>query len=265
MVTIEPPVRMGQHSWLLKYSSNLSNPTFYIYLDGNLIAETKQTEYTIAVNLDEVSLIEILDDPDASPMQVFPGKARLGWFFVEGTDYYRVDEYINETWVERRRLPENNGYLQWESRFLEDGQTHLFHVVPIGINGNEGEAKQFAVLMVRRPDVPDVDYSYNEGTGNVTVYDESSKIFYNVTGNVNPDCTCNYEFAGIYNGKTYTRRTDGAWFNWWMPSPYNFWIISTSLGQMVGPAYWKREDPNMIGEYQPQGGSGIAVVAEGTH
>ncbi len=169
MVTIEPPVRMGQHSWKLKYSSDLPEPMFYIYLDGVLIAETQQTEYDIAVNLDEVSLIEILDDPDTPPMQVFPGKARLGWFFVKGTDYYRVDEYINEAWIERRRLPENNGYLRWESRFLEDGQTHLFQVVPVGTDGNEGTPKQFAVLMVRRPDVPDVEYTHDDETGNITI------------------------------------------------------------------------------------------------
>jgi len=169
MVTIEPPARMGQHSWKLEYSSDQEGPMFYIYLDGVLIAETRQTEYPVAINLEEISIIEILDDGDTPPMQVFPGKTRLGWFFVEGTEYYRVDEYINDEWVERSRLPENNGYLKWESRFLEDGQTHLFQVTAVGADGNESEAKQFAVLMVRRPDVPDVKYAHNEETGDITI------------------------------------------------------------------------------------------------
>lgn len=174
MVTIESLTRIGLYSWLLKYSSDLEDPWFYIYLDGVLIAETQQTAYNIAISMDEGSVIEVLDDPDIQPMQIFPGKVRLGWFFVAGTDYYRIDEYIGSAWVARYRMPENNGYLSWRSRFLEDGQTHIFRVVPVGTNGNEGTARQFAVLMCRRPDVPDVDYSYNEGTGKVVIFDNDS-------------------------------------------------------------------------------------------
>lgn len=132
------------YSWRLKYSSDLEDPIFYIYLDGVIIAETPQTQYDIAINMNESSVIEVLDDPDTQPMQIFPGKVRLGWFFVEGTDYYRIDEYIGSEWVERYRMPENNGYLSWQSRFLEDNQTHIFRITPVGTNGNEGTAKQFA-------------------------------------------------------------------------------------------------------------------------
>lgn len=174
MVTIESLTKIGLYSWKLKFSSELEEPTFYIYLDGNLIAETEQTEYDIAINVDEGSVIEILDNADEQPMQIFPGRLRLGWFFVEGTDYYRIDEYVGAAWVERYRMPENNGFLQWRSRFLEDGQTHIFRIVPVGTNGNEGTAKQFAVLMCRRPDVPDAGYSYNAGAQKVIISDNNS-------------------------------------------------------------------------------------------
>ncbi|MHC4123925.1 MAG: hypothetical protein ACYSSI_10155 [Planctomycetota bacterium] len=169
MVTMQPPIRTGDRSVLLKYSSDLPTPTFYIYVDGVLVAETAQTEYTIVVSLNENVIVEILDDADAQPMQIFPGKLRVGWFFVEDTDYYRVEEYISSQWVERKRLPENNGYLTWESRFLEDGQDHTFRVIPVGTNGNDGTEKQFTVLMVRHPDTPDVSYSYSNQTNKVTI------------------------------------------------------------------------------------------------
>ena len=169
MVTIESLTKIGMYSWRLKYSSDLEDPIFYIYLDGVIIAETPQTQYDIAINMNESSVIEVLDDPDTQPMQIFPGKVRLGWFFVEGTDYYRIDEYIGSEWVERYRMPENNGYLSWQSRFLEDNQTHIFRITPVGTNGNEGTAKQFAVLMCRRPDVPDVTYTYDEEEGDITI------------------------------------------------------------------------------------------------
>ena len=169
MVTITNQVRTGANSTLITYSSSLSSPTFYIYVDGVLTAQTTQTEYTIAVNPGETIVVEILDDAAAQAMQIFPGKARLGWFFVEDTNYYRIDEYIEDEWVERRKMPENNGYMEFESRFLEDGQSHQFRIVPVGTNGNEGTAREFSVLTVRTPDTPDVDYTYSSITNKITI------------------------------------------------------------------------------------------------
>jgi len=168
MVTIEKPIRTGPRTVILKYSSDLESPTFYIYVDGILITQTTATEYTLAVDPDQSYIVEILDDADEQPMQIFPGKARLGWFKVEGVDYYRVDEYI-DAWVERIRMPENDGYMKWPSRFLEDCQIHLFRVTPVGTDGNEGQAKEFSVLMVRYPDSPDVNYSHSATTHKLTI------------------------------------------------------------------------------------------------
>ena len=169
MVTIEKPIRTGPMAVFLRFSSDLETPTFYIYVDGVLVTQTTATEYTLAVDPDQSYVVEILDDADAAPMQIFPGKARLGWFFVDGVKYYRVDEYIDAAWVERIKMPDNGGYMKWPSRFLEDCQIHLFRVTPVGTDGNEGTAKQFSVLMVRYPDSPDVSYSLSESTHKLTI------------------------------------------------------------------------------------------------
>ena len=163
MVTIESLERTGKTSWLLKFSSDQQDPIFYIYLDGVLVAQTSQTQYELVVNPDEYYVIEVLDDANAQPMQIFPGKTRLSWFGsdIDNTKYYRIDEYISSQWVERKRMPEKEGYIEWESRFLEDGTTHQFRVTPVATDGNEGTARQFNVLMVRHPDVPDVGYGYD--------------------------------------------------------------------------------------------------------
>lgn len=170
MVTIQAPIRTGRRTWLLKFSSDLGGtPIFYIYVDGTLVAETKHTEYEVSVNINESYVVEILDTT-AQPMQIFPGKQRLNWFgFTEDVDYYRIDEYVDAAWVERKRKKENGGYINFTSRFLEDGETHTFRIVPVGPDGNEGTAKQFAVLMVRHPDVPDVGYTYDGGTNKITI------------------------------------------------------------------------------------------------
>jgi hypothetical protein len=162
MVMIQDIIATGIFNALLRFSSNLADPTFYIYLDGNLIAITKETEYTLAVNLDENSIIEVLDDPDQMPMAVYPARIRLLWFYSEGTNYYKVEEYIDDVWVARNNIRDNEGYMQFESRFLEDGTIHQFRIIPIGINGNEGTLREIAILCCRHPNVPNVDYTYEK-------------------------------------------------------------------------------------------------------
>jgi hypothetical protein len=172
MVTIEKIIVTGQYSTLIKYSSTIENATFYIYLDGRLIATSLQKEISIGVNLDESYVVEILDDINEIPMQVFPGKARLFWFSSEDTDYYKVDEYITDAWVTRAQIRDNGGYMSLESRFLEDGISHQFRIIPVGTNGNEGAAKEFAVLCVRHPDVPAVSYDYDSENQTITIEED---------------------------------------------------------------------------------------------
>lgn len=169
MVTIESTLQLSDRSFRVKYSSDLSDPEFYIYLDGRLVTITTQTEYVIGVNPGENYVLEILDDSVEVATQIFPGKIRLGWFFCEGCDYFLIDEYVSGSWQQRMRIKDSGGYLSFISRFLEDGQSHRFRIVPVGTNGNTGQIKEFVVLMVRYPDEPDVDFEFDSQTGKITI------------------------------------------------------------------------------------------------
>lgn len=168
-VTINNVTVTGLNSVLIEYESTESTPTFYIYLDGNLIDITKETEYELGININENYILEILDSLSVPPMQVFPGKIKLNWFSSTDVNYYKVEEYIVDTWVTFKRINDNGGYLEFDSRFLEDSQNHIFRILPLGTNGNEGTAKQFTILCVRHPDIPDVSYSYDNGTAKITI------------------------------------------------------------------------------------------------
>ena len=169
MVTIQSLKQVGINALLVEYSSDLPTPTFYIYIDGILVTQTNQTEYMLLVSSTDNIIIEILDTAAAVPTEVFPGRIRLGWFWSDNTDYYRIDEYIASVWTERVKIKDNTGYMDWQSRFLEDEQSHQFRLVPIGTNGNEGVAKEVTILMIRHPDTPDVSYAYSDSTNKVTI------------------------------------------------------------------------------------------------
>jgi len=164
MVTIDKILRIDSNIWQVQYSSSLEDATFYIYIDGIEVAITQLTQYNLPVAFGENSIIEILDDPDELPAEVFPGKVVLGWSFVEAADHYSIEEYVGGNWLEVARVQDNGGYMSWQSRLLKDGQVHLFRIIPVAANDNEGTPREFAVLTVRHPDVPDVNYSYSQET-----------------------------------------------------------------------------------------------------
>lgn len=69
---------------------------------------------------------------------------------------------------------------------------------------------------------------------------------YDVTGDLTPDATGYYDEAGIYAGKPYYIRHDGAYKIWW--NIVGFWVISLDLDVML-PGCWARMDPAIEGDY----------------
>ena len=57
----------------------------------------------------------------------------------------------------------------WRSAQLADSAVHGFRIVPVDAAGNEGVATEVDVLVVRPPDPPEVEYSFDDGTSKVTV------------------------------------------------------------------------------------------------
>lgn len=172
MVTITKQKRLDHRSCLIEFSSDLESPVFYIYIDGKLASVTEDTRYIAAVTGSDV-VIEILDDADKVPMQIFPGRLRIGWFWVDGASKYLVEELVSESWIERSDVANNNGYMFYESRLLEDGSDHQFRITAFADDGSESEVANMTVFCVRLPDVPDIKYTYDESTATLTVSEAS--------------------------------------------------------------------------------------------
>lgn len=86
---------------------------------------------------------------------------------------------------------------------------------------------------------------------------------YNVTGTLIPDSTCNYFYAGEYDGYHYYRRVDGLWFIW---HDIDRWVITDELGNHDRPFWATNEDFPITGPYEPQNeAEGISTVSMGPH
>lgn len=92
---------------------------------------------------------------------------------------------------------------------------------------------------------------------------------YNVTTNpeLSPDCSCNYFYAGTYNGQPYYRRADGLFFIWWDEEDKQ-WTINAEVGNIYLPEWVRGDqyDREIMGEYwNQQGTTGHPIVSIGPH
>jgi hypothetical protein len=159
----------GPLAWRLRWASDDPDATFRVYRDGQLIAQTEQTEAIVAVVPGTAPVFEVLDDPDEEPSDGFPPYVTLQWAQTAETAEYRVEELVSAVWTTLATIPdENAAYYRWTSEPLDDVSSHSYRIVPVGTNGNDGTPLTFAVLLVRVPDPPDMTMSYFSGAGLLT-------------------------------------------------------------------------------------------------
>jgi hypothetical protein len=172
MVTNLTAQPLGNGAILLAWDSDAAPPaTFRVFRDGVLLATTRLRQMVLTVLSGEAPLLEVLDDPDATPAPGYPGYVLLAWYApAGGALQYRVQEFVASAWVTRKTIDDQGqGYFTWASRILEDGQTHQFRVVPVGAAGNDGAVVSLDALMVRRPDPPATRFTYSSATAAVTI------------------------------------------------------------------------------------------------
>lgn len=167
-VTVQSIKKLSALLWRIEYSSDLVSPTFQIYKNGVLLSTTPNTVIDIPVEPNASPVISFTDDPADVPKR-FPERFQLFWQKSEGADSYRIERdtgagYNLVTTIQSSGLM----YYSYLTSVLEDGIIHNFRVVPVQ-SGNLGTPTVFSATMVKIPAVPDVSYSYDSGTGQVTI------------------------------------------------------------------------------------------------
>lgn len=175
-VMIESVVQESVFTWRVVWSSTLGADTeVTISQNGAVIATTTGTEWTFTVPIGEQLIVEILDSEDEALEGVSSRRIGLGWHESEDenpeeVDYYRIDEFEDAAWSEVNRVPnDGSAFYFWESPYLANLAAKVYRVIAVGLNGNEGSAREFTTTVVGFDDVPLATYSYSSGTGKVTV------------------------------------------------------------------------------------------------
>ncbi len=170
-VTIQEPVHVGQGAWLIRYSSNLEDPTFRVYVHGRLIKITKLQSVFVYADHADGRLVEIRDD-ELPATTAAENRISLRWEAVDDVDYYRLDEYVGSAWVEFARVPAGSSKnYRYSAPPSCGGVTQQMRVVPIGKNGNAGTPTSLTPRSLNHPPPPAVSWSFDAQTNTVTITD----------------------------------------------------------------------------------------------
>jgi len=153
------------NAYRLTFSSTELDPVYRIYRDGIIIETTKRNWKDIEVYPGAAVQIEVRDDANA-PAEAWPGQVLLSWGRDDTAASYRVEVYANAAWATERLVIDGSLY-HW-TPYLADNTIHRYRIVPVDANGIDGQAREFSIAMVRRPDVPSVTLTYN-GDNTATV------------------------------------------------------------------------------------------------
>jgi hypothetical protein len=168
-VTFEEPLRLARNCWRLQWTSTEATPSYRVYVDGALVQSGARDWIDIPVGVGDTPVVEVFDDESTPTEGAFPGWLLLFWQSASGVESYRIEEYSGGDWVARRTLlADGRLYYRYRTAVLADDTTHQWRVVPVQ-GGNDGTPLSFSALVVRHPDAPTASYSYDAGTGLVTV------------------------------------------------------------------------------------------------
>lgn len=160
--------------------SDLTDPSFYWYLDGIYTGSTVEPRKSFYVSAGEQAEIVVLDsvdpafDPIASAPTAFPARRSLQWVRSVDADveFYRVKQQREaEGFLTIAEVPAVAGRWLYSllSPRLDDLTNYTWEVVPVDAAGNEGTAQTIGPeLVVRKPDAPDFTATFNPGPDTVT-------------------------------------------------------------------------------------------------
>lgn len=162
-----------------------SSVYYYWFRDGVFVGITTTPRRTFQVRSGQQAAIEavIRNSPDVDPSTigaVLPsGKVILEWVRSDGSDEvaYRIQQKQDAgSYTTIARVPMDGSWsYRYETGKLDDLSEYTWKIIGIDAAGNVQSSGVTVgpITIVRRPDAPDCDFSYDSGTARVTIGEAS--------------------------------------------------------------------------------------------
>lgn len=166
LVTVSA-TRLTSTAWRMSWADTVD--TYWVYVDGRLVSIQGDAYINLESTTGAVPQCEVATDEDDVPNQLlYPWRANLAW-------------YDGDTSPARYHVVKLSGsaidvlastalsYVRWQSGVLDDQTSYAYTVDPIDAYDLTGTSQSFTVVIARHPDDPNVTYSYDAGSGEVTI------------------------------------------------------------------------------------------------
>ena len=169
MVTELPSLQLGVRDWLLRYSSDQPDPLYRIYSHGKRIAATTHDPHHVMVDSFDTADFEIRDD-DLPPAYSVPYRGTIWWYGNPLVAHYLIEQWIASAWVQVAEVFETGEPVyRWQTAVLPNNEESQFKVRAFDHAGNESAPLLLSKYVVRKPAKTEWSWSYDSGTGQVTV------------------------------------------------------------------------------------------------
>lgn len=173
-VTIDTPQRIDSLTWRVTWSSDLGAGTvFYVWLNGELVSTGTETSTTVVAAGGSFPSLFITDDEDETPGGVSNGHFTIAWDVPSGAEQMIIESQAAGagTWSTVQTLDVTGGdaIIFFTTGFLADATGYIYAAKAVDGAGNISTRSLAHFPMVRLPDVPEVEMTYSDISGLVTI------------------------------------------------------------------------------------------------
>lgn len=173
--TLSPPVKLAYGVWRYDWTGTAPFRVFDYGTYSFQIEATDETSYFVTSdNNIEPPPIEVFDSTETASVAVgetYPASIVIQWRGYSYADYYDVQKEVSPSTFETvYREPETGaGYYRYISqKEMEDVETVTYRVIVYDKSG-ESVNVDTTQIVIRNPSPPELTYTYNAGTGLLTI------------------------------------------------------------------------------------------------
>lgn len=172
--TLSTPIKQSCGVWKYEWTGTAPFRVFSYDTYTYILEDTDETSVFVSSGNDiEPPALAVYDSTETTiPDGVtYPSQIVLQWRGYRYAAAYRVEqETAPSTWTEIQNYVEDgSGYYKFTSQVSDDSVEALsFRVVTIDLSGGETDT-DIERVVIRNPSPPLCTYTYNAGTGNLTI------------------------------------------------------------------------------------------------
>lgn len=167
-ITFLPVQKVGSSAWRLTWTSDVSDPTYNVYVNGVHVAEQRVNTFVVNGDYIDTHVVEVMDDA-SSPQYAANNRSELLFDSDPNADHYDIEHNPGSGFLKVAQLPKAGGREGMRTYPLDDASSHQFRVTPVREDGTTGTPATATGKSIRHADVPLVSMAYAAGTGVVTI------------------------------------------------------------------------------------------------